>query len=157
MRIKSRNDRKASISTGRTLRGSQIRLFRFYADREKDLRLALVRIQKGRSRKGESKLTISAVAREAEVSTALIHNYYPAIAEQIREIQGRSSPVTRELKHQSLVNERRKNKILREEIVELRMKVKRLASLNEVLIEDKRILQHKLAELISKSGVVRKI
>ena len=44
-------------------------------DREKDLRLALYRIQKGRTRSGETKVTITAVAREAGVSTALIHNY----------------------------------------------------------------------------------
>lgn len=45
-------------------------------DREKDLRLALYRIQKGRTHSGETKITIAAVAREAGVSTALIHNYY---------------------------------------------------------------------------------
>lgn len=38
-------------------------------DREKDLRFALYRIQKGRSHSGETKITIAAVAREAGVST----------------------------------------------------------------------------------------
>lgn len=46
-------------------------------DREKHLRLALYRIQNGRACSGETKVSISAVAREADVSTALIHNYYP--------------------------------------------------------------------------------
>lgn len=55
--------------------------------REKDLKLALLRIQKGRTRTGELKVTIAAVAREAGVSTALIHNHYPRIAMAIREAQ----------------------------------------------------------------------
>lgn len=45
--------------------------------REKDLRLAMHRIERGRARTGESKLSIAAVAREAGVTTALIHNPLP--------------------------------------------------------------------------------
>lgn len=41
--------------------------------REKDLQLALHRIQRGRS-KGQKKVTIATVARYAGVSKALIHN-----------------------------------------------------------------------------------
>ncbi|MGV8744039.1 TetR family transcriptional regulator, partial [Pseudomonas aeruginosa] len=67
-------------------------------DREKDLKLALYRIQKGRAHTGETKVTIAAVAREAKVSTALIHNYYPGIAESIREAHGRSSCAMRDVK-----------------------------------------------------------
>jgi len=44
-------------------------------DREKDLRFALYRTQKGRAHTGETKVTIAAVAREAGVSTALTHNH----------------------------------------------------------------------------------
>ncbi len=76
-------------------------------DREKDLKLALYRIQKGRARSGETKVTIAAVAREAGVSTALIHNHYPRIAEAIREAQGRSSRAMRDVKQQDLIAERR--------------------------------------------------
>lgn len=115
-------------------------------DREKDLKLALYRIQKGRAHTGETKVTISAVAREAGVSTALIHNHYPSIAESIREVQGRSSRALRDVKHQDLIAERRKNIELRQEIEELRAKVASLASINEVLLDENRVLKAKLGD-----------
>lgn len=113
-------------------------------NREKDLKLALYRIQKGRAHTGETKVTIAAVAREAGVSTALIHNYYPGIAEAIREIQGRSSRAMRDVKHQDLIAERKKSSAYRQEITELRAKVANLASVNEVLLEEIRVLKAKL-------------
>lgn len=113
-------------------------------DREKDLRLALYRIQKGRAHTGETKVTIAAVAREAGVSTALIHNHYPSIAEAIREAQGRSSRATRDVKHQDLIAERKKSSEYRQEIEELRTKVANLASINEVLLDENRVLKAKL-------------
>lgn len=76
-------------------------------DREKDLKLALLRIQKGRAKTGETRVTIAAVAREAGVSTALIHNHYPGVAEDIRAAQGRSSRAMRDVKHQDLLAERK--------------------------------------------------
>ncbi|MBX8473172.1 TetR family transcriptional regulator [Pseudomonas cichorii] len=113
-------------------------------DREKDLKLALLRIQKGRTRTGETKVTIAAVAREAGVSTALIHNHYPSIAEAIREIQGRSSRAMRDVKHQDLIAERKKSAAYRQEITELRSKVANLASINEMLLDENRVLKAKL-------------
>lgn len=113
-------------------------------DREKDLKLALYRIQKGRAHTGETKVTIAAVAREADVSTSLIHNYYPGIAETIREAQGRSSRAIRDVKHQDLIAERKKSAAYRQEIEDLRAKVARLASINEVLLDDNDVLKAKL-------------
>ncbi|AQZ32763.1 TetR family transcriptional regulator [Pseudomonas sp. LPH1] len=113
-------------------------------DREKDLKLALLRIQKGRTRTGETKVTIAAVAREAGVSTALIHNHYPSIAEAIREIQGRSSRAMRDVKHQDLIAERKKSAAYRQEITELRSKVANLASINEMLLDENRVLKAKM-------------
>ncbi|MCW8156471.1 TetR family transcriptional regulator [Stutzerimonas stutzeri] len=113
-------------------------------DREKDLKLALYRIQKGRAHTGETKVTIAAVAREAKVSTALIHNYYPDIAEAIREAQGRSSRAIRNVKHQDLIAERKKSANYRQEIEELRNKVAHLASINEVLLNENEVLKSKL-------------
>lgn len=111
--------------------------------RERDLQLALARIQRGRAHTGETKVTIAAVAREAGVSTALIHNHYPIIAEAIRDAQGRSSRAQRDVKHQDLRAEREKNRALRQEIEELRAKVASLASINEVLIAENRVLKAK--------------
>ncbi|MGE8482506.1 MAG: TetR family transcriptional regulator [Pseudomonas sp.] len=115
-------------------------------DREKDLKLALYRIQKGRARTGETKVTIAAVAREAGVSTALIHNHYPRIAEAIREVQGRSSRAMRDVKQQDLIEERKKSAVYRQEIEELRAKVANLASINEVLLEENRVLKAKMSD-----------
>lgn len=111
--------------------------------REKELLLALRRIERGRAKTDEKKVTIAAVAREAGVSAALIHNYYPSIAEAIREAQGRSSRAQRDVKHQALRAEREKGRALRLEIEELRAKVASLASINEVLIEENRFLKAK--------------
>lgn len=112
-------------------------------DREKDLKLALLRIQKGRTRHGESKITIASVAREAGVSAALIHNHYPRIAESIREAQGRSSRAMRDVKQQDLIAERKKSAAYRQEIEELKAKLASLASINEVLIDENRVLKAK--------------
>lgn len=113
-------------------------------DREKDLKLALYRIQRGRAHTGETKVNIAAVAREAGISAALIHNHYPKIAEVIREAQGRSSRATRDVKHQDLAAERKKSALYRQEIEELRAKVVSLASINEVLMDENRVLKAKL-------------
>ncbi|AMO78658.1 hypothetical protein [Pseudomonas citronellolis] len=115
-------------------------------DREKDLKLALYRIQKGRAHTGETKVTIAAVAREAKVSTALIHNYYPDIAEAIREAQGRTSRAMRDAKHQDLIAERKKSADYRQEIEGLRAKVALLASINEVLLNENEVLKSKLKD-----------
>lgn len=111
--------------------------------REKDLLFALHRIERGRAKTDEKKVTIAAVAREAGVSAALIHNHYPNIAEAIREVQGRSSRAQRDVKHQDLRAEREKGRALRLEIGELRAKVASLASINEVLIHENRDLKAK--------------
>ncbi|MEO6676130.1 MAG: TetR family transcriptional regulator [Pseudomonas sp.] len=113
-------------------------------DREKDLKLALLRIQKGRARLGESKITIAAVAREAGVSTALIHNHYPRITEAIREAQGRSSRAMRDVKQKDLIVERKKSAAYRQEIEELQTKLASLASINEVLMDENRVLKAKM-------------
>jgi AcrR family transcriptional regulator len=112
-------------------------------DREKDLTLALYRIQKGRAHTGETKVSIAAVAREAGVSPALIHNHYPKIAEVIRETEGRSSRAARDMKQQDLAAERKKSAAYRQEIDELRTKVARLASINELLLEKSRVFEAK--------------
>jgi AcrR family transcriptional regulator len=111
--------------------------------REKELRLALYRIQRGRAHTGAHKASIASVAREAGVSAALIHNHYPAIAEAIREAQGHASRVQRDAKHKRLIVEQKKNRELRREIEELRRKIRKLASINEVLLDEIRTLKVK--------------
>ncbi|MBW8022631.1 TetR family transcriptional regulator [Pseudomonas syringae pv. tomato] len=115
-------------------------------DQEKDLNLAIYRIQKGRAHTNETKVTIAAVAREAGVSTALIHNHYPAVAEVIREIQGRSSRAMRDIKHQDLIAERQKSAGYRQENEELKAKLASIASINEVLLEENSAFKAKLRD-----------
>lgn len=114
--------------------------------REKDLKLALYRIQKGRAHTGETKVSIAAVAREAGISAALIHNHYPNIAEAIREAQGRSSRAIRDVKHQDLIAERNKSAVYRQEIEEMRAKIANLASINEVLLDEVSVLKAKMKD-----------
>lgn len=114
--------------------------------RDKHLRLAISRIQRGRARTKESKLTIASVAREAGVSAALIHNHHPEIAELVRDAQGRSSRAQRDAKHAELKAEREKNRVLRGEADELRRQVASLASLNEVLVIENRDLKARLSD-----------
>lgn len=102
-------------------------------DRQKQLRLAITRIERGRSQTKARKLTISSVAREAGVSTSLIHNHHPEIAEVIREKQGQSSRAMRDAKQSELKAEREKNQKLRSENAQLRQQIAKLASVNELL------------------------
>jgi AcrR family transcriptional regulator len=111
--------------------------------RKKELQLALHRIVQGRAKSAAKEISIAAVAREAGVSAALIHNHYPDIAEAIRNAQGRSSRNQRDVKKKDLLNEQDKTRKLRKEISELQIKVANLASLNETLLNENSILKAK--------------
>ena len=123
---------------------SEVRLTR--EARDTLLRQAISRIQRGRAHTKETKLTIAAVAREAGVSTALIHNCHQDIAEIVREAQGRSSRAQRDAKHQQLKAARQKNRELRGQLDTLRAQVARLTSINEVLIIENRVLKARQAD-----------
>lgn len=114
--------------------------------RRKDLELAISRIQRGRAHTKATQVNISAVAHEAGVTPALIHNHYPDIAETIRAAQARSSRVQRDAKHGELKAAKERNRILREENGLLRAQVSKLASINEVLLMENRILRAKQAD-----------
>lgn len=126
-------------------------------DRRKDLKLAISRIQRGRAHTKADVVNISTVAAEAGVTPALIHNHYPDIAELIRESQARSSRVQRDAKHGELRAAKEKNRALREELDALRAQVAKLASLNEVLVVENRILKAKNADpKVTDLGATRK-
>jgi hypothetical protein len=109
--------------------------------REKDLRLAMFRIKRGRSHSGATRVTIAGVAREAGVSPALIHNHYPTIADAIRVEQGRDSRAQRDAKHDDLKQERERGRELRQEVADLRAAMARLSSINEVLMAENEALR----------------
>lgn len=112
--------------------------------REKDLRLAMFRIQRGRAHTKAIKVSIASVAREAGVSAALIHNHYPHIADEIRQVQGRDTRAQRDAKRLEVKAERDKARELRREIASLRADVSKLASINEVLLAENAVLRAKL-------------
>ena len=113
--------------------------------REKDLRLAIHRIERKRAHTGATELNISSVALEAGVSPGLIHNHYPAVAETIREKQGASSRTQRDAKQAELLEERAKNKALRAELIEARAALAKLATVNEMLLVDNSSLRAKVS------------
>lgn len=118
--------------------------------REKDLKLAIHRIESGRAGTKAIKVNFTTVALEAGVSTSLIHNCHPSIAEQIRAKTGRSSRQQRDAKQNELKEERNKNKQLRSDLKEARGRIANLASINETLLIRVRTL-----EAAAASGNVR--
>lgn len=127
--------------------------------RRRELELAISRILRGRShtKVDAQSISISAVAREAGVSPALIHNHYPEIADKVREHQGRSCRAYRDAKHDELKIERDKSRALRGELKKQQSLVAKLASINEVLVHENRALRAKsdasnVSEIGSRDG-----
>lgn len=89
----------------------------------------------------QCKLSISAVAKMAGVTPALIHNTYPDLAEKIRGLVGKATRTQRDAKHSALVREREINRTLRQELVEARAAVAKLASVNQVLLNEMAVLK----------------
>jgi AcrR family transcriptional regulator len=98
------------------------------------LELALRRLQHGKMRSNhDGRISIAAVAREAGVSNATIHNRYPEIAERVRALHARTSkdvtkaiPDTSEVLHKKLQQARKeidqlKNDLVRSQSINLRL------------------------------------
>lgn len=111
--------------------------------REREMRMAMLRIQRGRSRTNEKRLSIAAVAREAGVTAALIHNHYPGLAMEIRKAMGRDERAQSDTKNQELKELRTRAKELNDQAKALRADVARLASINEVLMAELACLKAK--------------
>lgn len=88
-----------------------------------------------------AKVTISAVAKVAGITPALIHNTYPDLAEQIRGIGGKTTSAQRDAKHAALVKERETNRTLRAENTTLKEDVAKLASVNQKLLAEIAVLK----------------
>jgi len=118
---------------------------------ESELRLSLHRLE----RRG-GKISIAAVAEGAGVSPALLHNRYPEIAEDIRALIGKSSRKQRDSKNEELIQERAKNRQLREQIAELMAEIVKLASVNEAVRAELSLLKamadRKVVRLSAGSG-----
>lgn len=88
----------------------------------------------------QGKLSISAVAKLAGVTPALIHNTYPDLAEKIRGLVGKATRTQRDSKHSELVREREANRTLRQELAETKAALAKLASVNQVLLNEVAVL-----------------
>lgn len=104
--------------------------------RREEIRLAILRIEKGRTKivqKGR-KLSIIAVAEEAGVSAAAIHNHYPDMADLIRRKLGVDMREQRNIIAKKLKDLRTINKDHRDEIAQLKKEITLLASHNATLM-----------------------
>lgn len=109
--------------------------------REKELGLAIYRIERGRSHTKATKLSVSSVAREAGVTPALIHNHYPAVAEAIRTKLGKSSRQQRDRKQSELKEAIERNRKLRQQLSHAEERIAKLASINETLLLENKSLK----------------
>lgn len=102
------------------------------------------------------KVSIASVARAAGVTPGLIHNTYPAVAEKIRTLTGKSVRAQRDSKHQALMSEKEKNRVLRAENEKILEELARIASVNQRLIfemaELKAVSSGKVVALSKKPG-----
>ncbi|MDE1533689.1 TetR family transcriptional regulator [Pseudomonas sp. ChxA] len=105
---------------------------------------------------GNEKLSIASVARAAGVTPGLIHNTYPAVAERIRTLMGKSVRAQRDSKHQALMDEKQKTRALRAENDQLLAELARIASVNQRLLfelaELKAVSSGKVVVLSPKPG-----
>lgn len=100
-------------------------------DRRAALMTALTTMQSD-----EQKISISAVARKAGVTPALIHNTYPEVAEQIRKLTGREPAAIRSKEAETLLALQATNKRLQQENIQLNADVARLASIVQTLNDE---------------------
>ena len=105
---------------------------------EKELKNALIRLKHGRPKivDKKRKISISALAEEAGVSDSTIHNRYPEIAAEVREIIGKAHKVQRDKKNEELKSEKSKNKELRKHIEQLEADIRKLTSINATLDDE---------------------
>lgn len=109
----------------------------------KAIRLAIVRIEKGRPKivKPRRKLSIQSVAEEAGVSRATIHNNHPGLAERIREAGNKAVRAQRDEKNTELKELRAKYTALRQEYVHVRELNQGMASEMATLVAENQRLR----------------
>ncbi|WP_044412417.1 26S proteasome regulatory subunit family protein [Thiomicrospira microaerophila] len=114
---------------------------------EKEIRNALIRLKHGRPKVVDKKrkISISALADEAGVSDSTIHNRYPEIAAEVREIIGKEHKSQRDEKSEKLKLEKAKNKELRDYIEQLESDIRKLTSINATLSNENVKLKAEMA------------
>jgi AcrR family transcriptional regulator len=114
---------------------------------EKGLKNALIRLKHGRPKivDKKRKISISALAEEAGVSDSTIHNRYPGIAAEVRELIGKEHKTQRDEKNEKLKSEKAKGREQRAYIESLESDIRKLASINASLSNENAQLKVELA------------
>lgn len=112
-------------------------------DTKKSLELAIKRIQEGKPKVIPSghKMSIAAVAKEAGVSNATIHNRYPDIAEKIRKLVNGGYVERLEAKRCSLRECEIALDQARTEIEQLKSDLRKSQSINLRLLKENELLR----------------
>ena len=85
--------------------------------------------------------TIAALAREVGVTPALIHNRYGDVAKAVRRLSGREPGASEDSLKVALQRKQETARELRAENLDLRKQLQAMASVNEALRQEVRILQ----------------
>lgn len=110
--------------------------------REKQLMLALHRIQRGRAHTKATEITFLNVAEEAGVSPALIHNSYAAtVGLAIREAQERAWKQLRDELRQQIKELKAHARTARQELTLVEEQRRKLATLNQILTRENEVLR----------------
>ncbi|MGY6511986.1 TetR family transcriptional regulator [Vibrio parahaemolyticus] len=108
----------------------------------KAVRLAIIRIEKGRPNvvSDKRKMSVAAVAEEAGVSRALIHRDCPDLLERIKGGVNKGIRQQRDAKQIELNEYKKRNRELRTEVAELKAMLSKVQSQNATLIRKNMVL-----------------
>ena len=95
-----------------------------------------MRLKHGKTKivSSDRKINIRSLAEEAGVSDSTIHNRYPSIASEVRELIDQTYKSKYDKKEKALKIEKEKNKDLRKYMAEIEEEKRKLVSINETLI-----------------------
>jgi AcrR family transcriptional regulator len=115
-------------------------------DTKKEIELAISRIQHGRPIRilKTRRISIAAVAEEAGVSNATIHNRYPDLAEKIRAMANQDYPSRLKEKTGTLKKCEERLLTLRQEVQQLKADLSKSQSLNLMLYKENQVLKARL-------------
>lgn len=123
---------------------------------EREIRLAITRIRYGKQKRiaADRKFSIAAVAAEAGISNATIHNRYPQLADHIRKLQkegAKSESATKRAENDEL---KRQIKNLHALLLKRENELKKIAIINLQMAQE---LKHLKAESGAKQSSPAKI
>ncbi|WP_454829722.1 TetR family transcriptional regulator [Paraburkholderia xenovorans] len=107
------------------------------------LEMAIKRIRRGVTKvvPPGQRMSIAAVAREAGVSNATIHNRHPDIADMVRQLIGEVEPAKMDIERNRLKECQMKLAELRKEHAQLKIDLQRSQSMNLRLLKENELLR----------------